>query len=116
MYPRVNYEMTQEDLDVILDACKAVPMIMLQCGNPSSPQENANRAWEALGKKMGFDHTTVEPAGGGMRFFSAVPSETLEQKIAHEKKEADETRFKDIARLLSEIEVRKEALKALEAA
>lgn len=107
--------MTQEDLDVILEAWKAVPMIMLQCGSASSPQENANRAWESLGNKMGFDHMTVQPAGGSMRFFSAVPSETLEQKIAREKKEADETRIKDIARLLSEIEVRKEALKVLEA-
>ena len=67
-----KYEMTEEDLEIIKDACKPVPMIALNCGTPSSPQENANAAWERLGKKMGFFHTTVEPAGkGGERFFIA---------------------------------------------
>ena len=60
MYPRTEYEMTQEDLDMLLDAMKPVPMIMLQCGSPPSQQENANRAWAALGKKMGFDSETVQ--------------------------------------------------------
>jgi hypothetical protein len=75
---RTNYEMAEADLQKILDACKPVPMIALQCGEPSSPQENANRAWQALGQKMGFDYLTVEPiAGQGNRFFTAMP---LEQK------------------------------------
>lgn len=39
MYPRTNYEMTPADLERILDACKPVPMIMLQCGAPRSQQE-----------------------------------------------------------------------------
>ena len=38
MYPRTNYEMTQEDLDRILDACNPVPYM------PRSAQENANAA------------------------------------------------------------------------
>ena len=64
--------MTQEDLNELKDACKPVPMIALNCGMPSSPQENANAAWERLGKKMGFYHMTVQPAGkGGERFFIA---------------------------------------------
>ncbi len=65
--------MTQEDLNIILNACKPVPMIMLQCGTPPSQQEMANNAWKALGKKMGFDYMTVEPTGEGNRFFSAIP-------------------------------------------
>jgi nitrogen regulatory protein PII len=81
MYPRVNYEMTQEDLDTILNSMKSVPMIMLNIGGSRSPQERANDAWEQLGKKMGFDSMTVQPIfGKGDRFFSAVPLENETQK------------------------------------
>jgi len=66
-----NFEMTQEQLNTIMDACKPVPMIALQCGTPRSPQENANDAWERLGLGMGFDHMTVKPNGKGDRFFMA---------------------------------------------
>lgn len=52
---RKEYEMTQEQYDTLLDACKPVPMIMLQCGTPSSPQENANRAWGHWAKKWGLN-------------------------------------------------------------
>ena len=69
-----EYEMTQESLDQIQDACKLVPMIALQCGTPASPQENANNAWKRLGESMGFDHMTVEPSGKGSRFFKAEPA------------------------------------------
>jgi hypothetical protein len=54
---------------------KPVPMIMLQCGEPPSQQENANAAWKRLGVKMGFDHMTVRPTGEGDRFFSAIVNE-----------------------------------------
>ena len=66
-----DFEMTQEQLDAIMAACKPVPMIMLQCGTPKSPQENANIAWEKLGKELGFDYMTVKPNKKGDRFFSA---------------------------------------------
>lgn len=67
-----EYEMTEEDLQAILDACKPTPCIMLQCGMPRSPQENANDAWEKLGRKMGFDYMTVRPIPSkGNRFFTA---------------------------------------------
>lgn len=75
MYPRINYEMTEGDLTTLLDAMRPVPMIMLQCGAPSSVQQHANGAWAALGKRMGFDPMTVKPTGKGDRFFTAVPSE-----------------------------------------
>ena len=66
-----DFEMTKEQLDEIMDACKPVPMIMLQCGTPRSPQENSNAAWKRLGAKMGFKHMTVRPNGKGDRCFSA---------------------------------------------
>lgn len=70
---REEFEMTQKDLDVILDACEPVAMIMLQCGLPTSSQENANTAWKMLGKKMGFQYLTVKPTVKGERFFTAEP-------------------------------------------
>lgn len=80
-YPRVEYEMTQADLDEILAACRSVPLIMVGGYAPRSPQENANDAWAALGRKMGFESMTVQPVNGkGMRFFTAVPSETPTQR------------------------------------
>lgn len=71
-----EYEMTQEQLDKLLDACKPVPYFAVggSYGSPASPQENANRAWQALGDEMGFQHMTVEPVRGkGVRFFMAEP-------------------------------------------
>ena len=70
----MKYEMTTEQLDKILAACKPVPLIALQCGTPASAQERANAAWAALGEEMGFNHMTVRPASGGDRFF--VPGST----------------------------------------
>jgi hypothetical protein len=34
-------------------------------------QDNANYAWEKLGKELGFDHMTVKPNGKGDKFFTA---------------------------------------------
>ena len=90
MNPRVNYEMSESQLKAILEACKPTPAMFLSGGESmfGTPQENANAAWAALGKEMGFDSMTVEPGNGGMRFFSAVPSETPEQ-TAFRKAEKD---------------------------
>jgi hypothetical protein len=114
-YPRTKYEMTEADLEEILEACKPVPYIVIGGVEPSSPQENANRAWEALGKKMGFDHMTVRPEEGGNRFFSAIPSETEEQKQERLKREAEKARAADIARLEQETEERQKQLADLKA-
>ena len=70
---RKNYEMTQNQLDTLLDACKPVPLIAIHTGMPPSPQANANAAWARLGNEMGFDSMTVQPGEGGDRFFSAEP-------------------------------------------
>lgn len=70
-----RFEMTDMQLEKIIDACKPVMMIALNCGMPSSPQENANTAWNALGKEMGFDHMTVKPISGmGPTHFTAHPT------------------------------------------
>ena len=70
---RTEYQMSKAALAKLRDACTPVPMIMLQCGTPSSSQENANNAWARLGEEMGFDGATVRPMQGkGQRFFTAV--------------------------------------------
>lgn len=71
MTERRNFEMSQEQLEKLLDACKPVPYMVFGGMAPRSPQENANSAWKALGEELGFDHMTVRPNGGD-RFFSAV--------------------------------------------
>lgn len=70
---RREYEMTQEQLDKILDACKPVPYIVVGGVPPRSPQQNANDAWQSLGREMGFDYMTVRPCGKGDLFFTAEP-------------------------------------------
>lgn len=71
-----DFEMTQRQLDEIMDASKPVPLMYLSGGRPmfGTPQENANHAWERLGKELGFDYMTVKPNGKGDRFFSAEPT------------------------------------------
>lgn len=68
---RKEYEMTQAQLDQILEACKPVPYMVFGGMEPRSPQANSNDAWAALGGEMGFDHMTVRPNGKGDRFFTA---------------------------------------------
>ena len=101
MYPRTNYEMTQEDCDALLAAMQPVPMIMLHIGGGgSSQQENANRAWRLLGEKMGFVWDTVRPIEGkGMRFFSAVPSENETQRTERLAREDEEKKRAEVKRL-----------------
>lgn len=111
MYPRTNYEMTQEDLKDLLEACKPTRVMMIGSYCGESPQENANHAWSKLGKKMGFDSSTVEPCEGmGMRHFTAVPTETPEAKAEREELEAIEAKKANIARLEKEVEEAKQRL------
>jgi len=116
MYPRVNYEMTEEDLKKILESCKPVACMMIGGYTPASPQENANMAWTALGKKMGFDGDTVNPIPGkGNRFFTAVPSETAEQKAERIEIEEKQKRDVEMSKLEAEIAERQERLDRMKA-
>jgi hypothetical protein len=105
MYPRTNYEMTEADLATLLSAMQPVPVMMIGGTAPSSQQENANRAWAALGTKMGFDSMTVQPIPGkGDRFFSAVPSETDIQRAERMTREAEEKRLRELAEVDKQIQ------------
>ena len=114
MYPRTNYEMTQADCDALLASMKPVAAMMIGGTTGPSQQENANNAWAALGKKMGFDHMTVQPIHGkGMLHFSAVPSENETQRAERLAKEAEAKKQQEIATLEAEISERVKRLAAL---
>jgi len=71
--PRKEYELTAEQFDKLMEACRPTPAMFLSGGQPmfGTPQENANRAWCALGEELGFDGMSVTPSGKGQRFFFA---------------------------------------------
>ena len=75
MAERREYEMTEDDLAALINASKPVPYIVVGGVEPMSPQENANRAWAELGRRMGFKSMTVRPVESkGQRFFTAEPA------------------------------------------
>ena len=80
MSDRREYEMTEQDHEAILDASKPVPLMYLSGGTPmgGTSQENANRAWESLGEKMGFKWRTAKPVDGKPRSFTAEPTGSQE--------------------------------------
>lgn len=79
---RRRYEMTQEQCDTLLKACKPTPVLCMSGGRMGpTPQENANAAWRNLGAAMGFEWDTVQPiAGECNRHFTAVPTPESTEK------------------------------------
>ena len=72
---RKEFELTQEDLDSILEASKPTPVMYLSGGQlmGGTPQENANRAWQQMGEKYGFVWDTAQPIDGkNQRFITAI--------------------------------------------
>ena len=79
---RQEFEMSEDDLTQLMEACKPVPYIIVGGSGPRSPQERANDAWESLGRRMGFDHMSVQPTGKGDRFFTA--NAIKQKEISHD--------------------------------
>ncbi len=72
MTERREFEMTQEQLDELMTASKPVPYVVIGGFEPESPQQNANRAWQALADELGFVWDTVKSVPGkGTLFFTA---------------------------------------------
>lgn len=72
MSERKEFEMTQRQLEALLLACRPVPYMIIGGMEPPRTQDNANRAWEQLGKEMGFKYMTVQPISGkSTQFFTA---------------------------------------------
>lgn len=73
---RKEFEMTQEQLNRLLEASKPVPYMVFGGVEPRSPQEYVNNVWGNLAEEMGFDQWSVRPVTGkDQRFFSAFPKE-----------------------------------------
>ena len=105
MNPRVEYEMSEQELQELMDACKPTPVMLIGGYAGSGPQENANNAWKKLGAVMGFDAMSVRPmAGKGSRFFTAVPTETPEQQSERESRQREQKRTQDIVEITAQIE------------
>lgn len=101
MYPRTEYQMSEEQLKVLMSACQTVACIAVGGIAPRSQQENANSAWQHLGVKMGFDSMTVKPINGkGVEFFTAIPSENEIDQAKRKEKEFQA----DIAKQISQSE------------
>ena len=80
-----EYEMNDVQWAAIIEACRPVPYLIFGGMEPPSPQDNANRAWEALGKELGFDPMTVMPVPGkSQRIFRAVPTTQGELNLQQE--------------------------------
>lgn len=103
MYPRTNYEMTEEDKQTLLSAMQPERAMLIGGTTGQSLQERANDAWARLGEKMGFDSMTVQPSSRGDRFFTAVPNETETQKADRLAREAVEKKKALVKKLEEEI-------------
>lgn len=71
---RKTFTMGQTDYDELLrviNDARNTPLIMLQTGMPRSPQQAANDAWCALGRRMGFEGMSVQPVSGSILSFTA---------------------------------------------
>lgn len=71
---RREFHMSEEQHARLLKASQPTPVMFLSGGASmfNTPQENANRAWQALGEEMGFNWSTVYPVTGkDDRYFSA---------------------------------------------
>ena len=114
MMPRVNYEMTEADLDALRAASQPTPVMMIGGSTGPSRQENANAAWSRLGSKMGFDHMTVRAmTGQGQRFFTAIPNESADAKAERTQRQAMERKAALVATLEDEIAERTKRLAEL---
>lgn len=64
---RKTFTMTAAQHAKLLEAMQPVPAMWIG-GPPRSVQQNANDAWAALGREMGFDGTSVMSIPGGSEF------------------------------------------------
>ena len=69
---RKEFEMSKEQLERMIEACKPVPYMVFGGMPPRSMRENVDDAWAALGEEMGFEPMTVRPIPGkGVEHFTA---------------------------------------------
>ncbi len=70
----MEYEITKDELNELLEAGKPTPAMFLSGGRPmfGTPQENVDRIWQKLANKYCFIWDTVKPISDkGNEFFTA---------------------------------------------
>lgn len=72
---RKTFTMTTAQRDKLLESMRPVPAMWIG-GPPRSVQQNANDAWMALGREMGFDGMTVQPGRNELEFTAEVGDRT----------------------------------------
>ena len=73
MSERVEFEMSEDQHRRLLAACAPVPYMVFDGVEPRTPQQNANDAWRALGRELGFDWESAKPVPGkDSRHFTAL--------------------------------------------
>lgn len=77
---RKLYEMTEEEFRTVLAASQPVAYMIAGGSEPSSPYENAMKAWRELGEKHGFDANSVRASNNGPRWFTALPKDRPHDK------------------------------------
>jgi hypothetical protein len=64
---RKEFEITHENMNELLLNIKSPP----PTNKEDTPQNRFNFAWEKLGSKLGFIHTTMQVSSKGDNFFTA---------------------------------------------
>lgn len=72
---RKLFTMTTAQRDKLLESMQPVPAMWIG-GPPRTVQENANEAWRALGREMGFDGMSVRPGSHELEFSAEVKEPT----------------------------------------
>lgn len=69
---RRRFVMSQEQLDLLLEASKPVPYLITNGIGPASPRDCVNKAWRDLGEVLGFEWDSAHPDGPDARIFTAI--------------------------------------------
>lgn len=64
LFMRREFKMSTEQYARLIEACRPVPYMIVGGFPPMSAQDNANAAWHALGREIGFDGNTANPING----------------------------------------------------
>lgn len=73
----MQFTITEEEMQRVLDASKPVPYILGTGGvEPTSPQARANAAWQAIGKAHGIDWMSIRPVNEAARIMSGTAVDT----------------------------------------
>lgn len=68
-----EYELTQEQLDRLIEASKPVPYLIFGGIALTNPQEYANIAWAEIAEYHKVQIYSITPSPKGIKFFTATP-------------------------------------------